>query len=147
MQWSGATRRRRQQKKHAKMGIIRYAFPLMHITTPLLCLQQMLRPRTKAKLLTLAQTLTCLIFSQTLAHRRHTMTCLIPQQSIQAPAVDPMGHVNAISRKGLKMMFNAELAVTEGPMPARALVDTGASHCYVSETFLSTSLPIREQSN
>ena len=59
---------------------------------------------------------------------------------------DPMGHVCALSSKGPKMMFNAELAVSGGHLPARALVDTGATHCYVSEAFLAkTKLQVREQ--
>ncbi|KAL3146479.1 hypothetical protein ABBQ32_000736 [Trebouxia sp. C0010 RCD-2024] len=48
--------------------------------------------------------------------------------------------------KGPKMMFNAELAVSGGHVPARALVDTGATHCYVSEAFLAkTNLQARKQ--
>ena len=61
-------------------------------------------------------------------------------------ALDPMDYVNALSSKGPKMMFNAELAVTGDTIPARALVDTGATHCYVSEKFIrKTTLPIRQQ--
>ena len=57
-----------------------------------------------------------------------------------------MGFVNAVSSKGPKMMFNAELAVKGDTIPARALVDTGATHCYVSEKFIKqTTLPIRQQ--
>ena len=44
------------------------------------------------------------------------------------------------------MMFNAELAVKGDTIPARALVDAGATHCYVSETFIrKITLPIRQQ--
>ena len=61
-------------------------------------------------------------------------------------ALDPMGYVNALSSKGPKMMFNAELAVKGSHTPARAVVDTGATHCYVSENFIKkTTLPIRQQ--
>ena len=63
-------------------------------------------------------------------------------------ALDPMGYVNALRSKGLKMMFklNAELAVKGNHIPAKALVDTGATHCYVSENFIKkTTLPIRQQ--
>ena len=63
-------------------------------------------------------------------------------------AVDPMGHINGLSRSGPKMMFNVELAVNGDHMPARALVDTGATHCYISESYLAkTTLPIRAQHN
>ena len=61
-------------------------------------------------------------------------------------ALDSMGYVNALSSKGPKMMFNAELAVKGDTIPARALVDTGATHCYISEKFIrKTVLPIRQQ--
>ena len=43
-------------------------------------------------------------------------------------------------------MFNAELAVSGDHVPARELVDTGATHCYVSEKFIQkTTLPLRQQ--
>ena len=61
-------------------------------------------------------------------------------------ARDPMGYVNALSSNGPKMMFNAELAVKGDTIPAKALVDTGATHCYVSEKYIrKTTLPIRQQ--
>ena len=63
-------------------------------------------------------------------------------------AVDPKGHINALSCSGPKMMFNAELAVNDANLPARALVDTGATHCYIIETYLArTNPPVREQDN
>lgn len=44
------------------------------------------------------------------------------------------------------MMFNAELAVSGGHLPARALMDTGATHCYcVSSRSCETNLQVREQ--
>ena len=61
-------------------------------------------------------------------------------------ALDPMGYVNALSSKGPKMMFNAELAVKGDTILARALVDTGATHCYVCGKFIrKTTLPIRQK--
>ena len=63
-------------------------------------------------------------------------------------AVDPKGHINALSCSGPKMMFNAELAVNDANLAARALVDIGATHCYISEEYLAkTNLPAREQDN
>ena len=49
-------------------------------------------------------------------------------------AVDPKGQINALSCSGPKMMFNAALAVNDANLPARELVDTGATHYYISET-------------
>ena len=62
-------------------------------------------------------------------------------------AMDPLGHVNALSSNGPKMMFTDELAVSKH-MPARALVDTGATHSYISDSFAAKAqLPIRGQQN
>ena len=59
---------------------------------------------------------------------------------------DPMGYVNALSSNGPKMMFEAELAVKGDTIPAIALMDTGATHCYVSEKYIKkTTLPICQQ--
>ena len=61
-------------------------------------------------------------------------------------ARDPMGYVNALSSGGPKMMFDAELAVKGDTIPAKTLVDTGATHCYVFEKYIrKTTLPIRQQ--
>ena len=43
-------------------------------------------------------------------------------------------------------MCNAEVAVNGNVLPARALVETGATHCYISEQYLATTLlPVCEQ--
>lgn len=56
-----------------------------------------------------------------------------------------MGHVYALSSKGPKKMFNAEVAVNGGHISARALVYTGATHCYMLESFLAkTKLQVIE---
>ena len=43
-----------------------------------------------------------------------------------------------LTRSQKKMMFNAELAVNGKQVPAQALVDTDASHCYISEQNLAS---------
>ena len=61
-------------------------------------------------------------------------------------AFDSKGHINALSRNAPKMMFNAELAVKGTQLPARALVDTRATHCYISEQFAKQlDLPLRHK--
>ena len=61
-------------------------------------------------------------------------------------ARDPMGYVVALSSNGPKVMFKAELAVKGDTIAAKALVDTSATHCYVSEEYIKkTTLPIRQQ--
>ena len=58
----------------------------------------------------------------------------------------PLGYVNALRSKAPKMTLNAELAVKGECNPARAPVNTGAMHCYVSEKFIrKTALPMRQQ--
>ena len=59
-------------------------------------------------------------------------------------AFNSEGHVNTHSSNCPSMMFNAELAVSGGHIAARALVDTGATHCYISQSFSErTGLPLR----
>ena len=59
-------------------------------------------------------------------------------------AFNSEGHVNTLSYNCPSMMFNAELAVSGGHIAARALVDTGATHCYISQSFFErTGLPLR----
>ncbi|DBA82573.1 TPA: hypothetical protein ACH3X2_000784 [Trebouxia sp. C0005] len=55
------------------------------------------------------------------------------------------GMANALSSSGPKMMFNVELAVSLSEhFQARALVDTGATHSYISQKYLaSTKLPMQ----
>ena len=56
----------------------------------------------------------------------------------------PAGMANALSSSGPKLMFNAELAVSfSKPFQARALVDMGALHSYISQSYLATTkLPV-----
>ncbi len=46
------------------------------------------------------------------------------------------GAINVLSPHGLTMMFHGMVSVTEGLLPVRTLVDTGASHCYVSQSYV-----------
>ena len=89
------------------------------------------------------------LMSDILADIGTPMTCNAmpdPEAVNTGFALDPRGHVNALSRKGPKLMFNAELAVSGDHMAARALVPTGATHCYVSQKFIQkTTLPICQQ--
>ena len=99
----------------------------------------------------------CLLQSllrRTLA-RTVSWTCLLPWASIGTPVpcnaipdpqlINPhfgpnhLGHVNAISPSGLRMVFHALIAVKDG-VPIRALVDTGASHSYINQAFLDDQL-------
>ncbi len=65
-----------------------------------------------------------------------------PEALSTESAFDSMGHIIALSRNAPKMMFNAELAekgaqILQGLLAiilARALVDTGATHCYIPGT-------------
>lgn len=46
------------------------------------------------------------------------------------------------------MMFHGMIAVNHGKIPVRALADTGASHCYVSQSFVEKAgIPVRPLSN
>ncbi len=77
------------------------------------------------------------------------MLCLILKRSMMSLLLIQM--VTSIialclEQQWSKMMFNVELAVRQERMPARALVDTGATHCYISEDFFrKTNLPLRDQ--
>jgi len=69
-----------------------------------------------------------------------------PEALNDESAFDSDGHINALSSNGPKMMLKVELAVRQERMPARALVDTGATHCYISEDFFrKTNLPLQDQ--
>ena len=55
----------------------------------------------------------------------------------------PAGMANTLSSSEPKMTFSAELAVClSEPFQARALVDLGATHSHISQSYLATtSLP------
>ncbi len=46
------------------------------------------------------------------------------------------GAINVLSPHGLTMMFHGMISVKEGLLPVRTLVDTGASHSYVSQAYV-----------
>ena len=65
----------------------------------------------------------------------------IPDPQLINPHFGPnhLGHVNAISPSGLRMVFHALIAAKDG-VPIRALMDTGTSHSYINQTFLDDQL-------
>ena len=64
----------------------------------------------------------------------------------ELPAVS--GSLNVLSPNGLTMMFHGMIAVNHGKIPVRTLADTGASHCYISQSFVEKAgIPVRPLSN
>ena len=60
----------------------------------------------------------------------------------ELPAVS--GSLNVLSPDGLTMMFHGMIAVNHGKISVRTLADTGASHCYISQSFVEKAgIPAR----
>ncbi|DBA88003.1 TPA: hypothetical protein ACH3X1_004985 [Trebouxia sp. C0004] len=81
-------------------------------------------------------------------------TTAIPLGVMPDPAdvnADPAatsGAINVLSPHGLTMLFHGIVSVKDGLLPVRTLVDTGASHCYVSQAYVKQAdIPIRSCQN
>ncbi|DBA88026.1 TPA: hypothetical protein ACH3X1_005008 [Trebouxia sp. C0004] len=77
-------------------------------------------------------------------------TTAIPLGVMPDPAdvnADPAatsGAINVLSLHALTMMFHGMVSVKDGLLPVRTLVDTGASHCYVSQAYVEQAdIPVR----
>ena len=67
---------------------------------------------------------------------------------VNADSAATSGAINVFSPHGLTVMFHGMVSVTEGLLPARTLVDTGASHCYVLQACVDQAgIPVRPSQN
>ena len=55
---------------------------------------------------------------------------------VNADPAATSGAINELSPHGLTVMFHGMVSVAEGLLPVRTLVDTGASHRYVSQAYV-----------
>ena len=67
---------------------------------------------------------------------------------VNADPAATSGAINELSPHGLTMMSHGMVSVAEGLLPVRTLVDTGASHCHVSQAYVEQAgIPVRPSPN
>ncbi|DBA86272.1 TPA: hypothetical protein ACH3X1_005771 [Trebouxia sp. C0004] len=63
---------------------------------------------------------------------------------VNADPAATSGAINVLSPHGLTMVFHGTVSLKDGLLPVRTLVDTGASHCYVSQAYVEQAdIPVR----